>query len=54
MHAGLGSPRDLAATAMIMATVCVSGYVCHVWIEKPMLAALKRCRKSPRSEPTPT
>ncbi|WP_269501786.1 acyltransferase family protein [Burkholderia sp. IMCC1007] len=42
LHAGLDTPRDLAAAVVIMAAVCVSGYACHAWIEKPMLSALRQ------------
>lgn len=32
----------LGATCAILGVACVCGYVCHVWIERPMLKALNR------------
>ncbi|OXJ10936.1 acyltransferase family protein [Burkholderia sp. HI2500] len=40
LDAGTGS--GMAAVVATLAAVCACGYACHAWIERPMLAALKR------------
>ncbi|RQT14385.1 acyltransferase [Burkholderia contaminans] len=37
-----GTWPGMAAVVATLAAVCACGYACHAWIERPMLAALKR------------
>ncbi|WP_338640814.1 acyltransferase [Burkholderia pyrrocinia] len=42
LRADLHTWAGFAATCAVLGAVCLSGYVCHVWIEKPMLTVLNR------------
>ncbi|KVL37824.1 acyltransferase family protein [Burkholderia sp. MSMB1835] len=47
LRAAFDTPGGIGASAAILLAVGVSGYGCHVWIEKPMLATLNRTRRLP-------
>ncbi|WP_126283923.1 acyltransferase family protein [Burkholderia stagnalis] len=42
LRADLHTWAGFAVTCGVLGAVCLSGYVCHVWIEQPMLTALSR------------
>ncbi|AXF24653.1 acyltransferase [Burkholderia pyrrocinia] len=41
-RADLGTSSGIAVTFACLVAICASGFACHVWIEKPMLAMLDR------------
>ncbi|MBN3787655.1 acyltransferase [Burkholderia sp. Ac-20353] len=51
VHANLVTGRGVMATLAMFAAVCLSGYACHVWVERPMLAVLNRWNRSSRRAP---
>ncbi|WP_247873538.1 hypothetical protein [Burkholderia sp. LS-044] len=42
LRADLHTWAGIAVTCTVLGAVCLSGYVCHVWIEQPMLTVLSR------------
>ncbi|WP_431208297.1 hypothetical protein [Burkholderia cepacia] len=42
VRAGLKAETGIASACAILGIVCVVGYVCHIWIERPMVAALNQ------------
>lgn len=55
LRADLHTWAGFAATCAVLGAVCLSGYACHVWIEKPMLMVLSRRFRRARGtvEPSP-
>ncbi|UXU89846.1 acyltransferase family protein [Burkholderia sp. S-53] len=42
LRANLQTEAGVANTCAILGVVCLSGYVCHIWIERPMVTASNR------------
>ncbi|MEN2469119.1 acyltransferase [Burkholderia sp. GS2Y] len=42
MRADLQTSAGLAAACAILGVTCLSGYICHIWIERPMVTVLNR------------
>lgn len=54
LRADLHTWAGFAATCAVLGVVCLSGYVCHVWIEKPMLTVLNRRLRRARGPAEPS
>ncbi|WP_052007145.1 acyltransferase family protein [Burkholderia paludis] len=53
MRAGLQTGAGIVGACAILVIVCVAGHVCHVRIERPMVAALNRHTSASRKPTTP-
>ncbi|KAB1592078.1 acyltransferase [Burkholderia cepacia] len=42
LHSNLRTWPGFVATCTTLCVVCLSGYLCHIWIERPMVSALNR------------